>query len=477
MNYTKIIATLGPASETKEMIRAILEAGCRVIRLNFSHGSHQEQQKRYDYVRQVSKELDIVVTVFMDLQGPKIRLGQLEEPSYTLKQGEELVITTNQCIGNRNRVCIDYPYLHQEILSGQRILVNDGLVSLQVTRIVDTEIYCTMLEDGTIYPRKGVNLPSVPLSHLSSFTKKDEADLAFAFENNLDYVALSFVRSEQDVKALKDYMLQNYGRLIPIISKIEKPEAVQNLCKIMDHSSVIMIARGDLGVEVPAEEVPIIQKSIIRSCIDRGLPVITATQMLESMMHNPRPTRAETNDVSNAVLDGTSAVMLSGETAAGEYPLQAVRTMARITALAERSDDFKRLVFNQIRTLDPKREQTTTEAVGMATRELALSIKASYIACFTQSGATARLIAKFRPSVPIIAFSPLVEVVQMLALSWGVTPILIDVQQSVDQLLAYAPAYLKQHGLVKSGERVVITAGVPVGSSGKTNMIKVVEIE
>ncbi|NCC65937.1 MAG: pyruvate kinase, partial [Spirochaetia bacterium] len=323
----------------------------------------------------------------------------------------------------------------------------------------------------------GLNLPSVPLLHLSSFTKKDETDLAFAFENNLDYVALSFVRSEQDVKALKDHMLQNYQRVIPIISKIEKPEAVQNLEGIMDHSSVIMIARGDLGVEVPAEEVPLIQKSIIRSCIDRGLPVITATQMLESMMHNPRPTRAETNDVSNAVLDGTSAVMLSGETAAGEYPLQAVRTMARITALAETSDDFKRQVFNQIRTLDRARQQTTTEAVGLATRELALSIKASYIACFTQSGSTARLIAKFRPSVPIIAFSPLVEVVQLLALSWGVTPILIDVQQTVDQLLDYAPAYLKQHGLVKSGERVVITAGVPVGSSGKTNMIKVVDIE
>lgn len=477
MNYTKIVATLGPASSTYPMIKAILEAGCRVIRLNFSHGSHEEQQMRHDLVRQASRELDIPVAILMDLQGPKIRLGQLKEPSYTLEKGETLVVTTIPCLGTRNRVSIDYPYLHEEILPGSRILINDGLVSLVVERVEGQDIHCRMLEEGTLLARKGVNLPSVPLRYLSSFTKKDEADLAFAFSNHIDYVALSFVRSAEDVKALKAYMLATFGSTIPIISKIEKPEAVVNLSSIMAESSAIMIARGDLGVEVPAEEVPLIQKAIIRSCIDAGLPVITATQMLESMMHNPRPTRAETNDVANAVLDGTSAVMLSGETAAGEYPLQAVTTMARIASLAERSTAFRRQVFNQISTLDPGRKQTKTEAVGMATRELALSIQASYIACFTQSGSTARLIAKFRPSVPIIAFSPLESVVRYLALSWGVTPILIDPQESVDQLLAYAPQYLQEHGLVKEGETVVITAGVPVGSSGKTNMIKVVEIE
>lgn len=477
MNYTKIVATLGPASESYEMIQSILEAGCRVVRLNFSHGSHQEQQKRYDTVRKVSEELGFPVTILMDLQGPKIRLGQLEANSYTLKKGEKLIITTQPCVGTRSRISIDYPNLHEEILIGQRILINDGLVSLVVEQIQGQDIHCRMQEEGTLFPRKGVNLPQVPLKHLSSFTKKDEADLAFAFANNLDYVALSFVRSGDDVRALKAHMLQHYGRIIPIISKIEKPEAVENLNDIIRESSVIMIARGDLGVEVPAEEVPLIQKSIIRSCIDSGTPVITATQMLESMMHNPRPTRAETNDVANAVLDGTSAVMLSGETAAGEYPLQAVTTMARIASLVERSAAFRRQVFNQISTLDPQRKQSKTEAVGLATRELALSIGASYIACFTQSGSTARLIAKFRPSVPIIAFSPLKEVVQYLALSWGVTPILIEPQDSVDQLLAYAPWYLKEHGLVEKGQSVVITAGVPVGSSGKTNMIKVVEIE
>ena len=356
-------------------------------------------------------------------------------------------------------------------------MINDGLVSLVVSSIEGTEIHCTMVEDGVILPRKGVNLPQVPLSHLSSFTPKDEADLAFAFEHELDYVALSFVRTADDVKALKAHMLATYGSVIPIISKIEKPEAVDNIEAIMAESSAIMIARGDLGVEVPAEEVPLIQKSIIRSCIEVGLPVITATQMLESMMQNPRPTRAETNDVANAVLDGTSAVMLSGESAAGRYPLDAVRTMVRIARLTEQSPAFSRQVINQISAADMPQSQTITEAVGLATRELALSIRASAIVCFTHSGSTARLIAKFRPSVPIIAFSPERRVVQYLALSWGVQPNLIEEQTSVDQLLEYGPRYLVENAMARSGETVVITAGVPVGSSGRTNMIKVVEIE
>jgi pyruvate kinase len=316
--------------------------------------------------------------------------------------------------------------------------------------------------------------------HLSSFTEKDEKDLAFAFENNLDYVALSFVRSAEDVKALKTLMKKRFGRTIPIIAKIEKPEAVTALESIIKQSSAIMIARGDLGVEVPAEEVPLIQKSIIRSCITYGVPVITATQMLESMMHNPRPTRAETNDVANAVLDGTSAVMLSGETAAGDYPLQAVLTMSRIALLTERSTDFQRLVFNQLYSMEntqARKNPTRTEAVGLATRELALSVHASYIACFTQTGSTARLISKFRPSVPLLAFSPRKSVVQMLSLSWGITPILIEPQKSVDSLLAFAPTFLEEEGHVKKGDSVVITAGVPVGSSGQTNMIKVFEFE
>lgn len=478
MNYTKIVATLGPASERYETIKAMIEAGCSVFRLNFSHGSHEEQQGRYDNVRKASEDLGIPVAILLDLQGPKIRLGQLEEGSYAYKKGDKVVITTTPCIGNRERISIDYPFLHEEIKIGQRILINDGLVSLEVEKIAGHDIHCRLTVDGVIYPRKGVNLPQIPLRHLSSFTKKDEEDLEFAFKNNLDYVALSFVRSAEDVRSLKSHMIRHYGRTIPIISKIEKPEAVQNIEQIIAESSAIMIARGDLGVEVPAEEVPLIQKSIIRTCVRWGVPVITATQMLESMIHNSRPTRAETNDVANAVLDGTSAVMLSGETAAGDYPLEAVMTMARIASLVEQSATSRPSVFNQFNIADPLQKQSSkTEAVGLATRDLALAIGASYITCFTQSGATARLISKFRPSVPIIAFSPIKEVVQYMALSWGVTPILVPPLGSVDELLSYAPEYLKEHGLVHSGQSVVITAGVPVGSSGMTNMIKVVEIE
>lgn len=477
MNYTKIVATLGPSSDEYRTIKAILQAGCRVIRLNFSHGAHEDQQRRYDMARKASAELGIEIAIFMDLQGPKIRLGTLAEPSYTLETDEELVLTTEPCIGTRNRVSIDYPHLHEEIKVGNRVLINDGLVSLVVERIDGTDIVCRMVEEGTILPRKGVNLPGVPLIHLSSFTEKDKADLVFGFKNKIDYVALSFVRSGEDVALLKEYMAETFGYAIPIISKIEKPEAVDNIHRIIDESSAIMIARGDLGVEVPAEEVPLIQKSIIQMGINRNLPVITATQMLESMIYRPRPTRAETNDVANAVLDGSSAVMLSGETAVGEYPLQAVRTMANITSMIEKSDAFKREVMNQISSMDMLRKQTVTEAVGLATRNLAINVKASYITCFTHSGSTARLIAKFRPSVPILAFSPNKSVVQYLCLSWGVTPILIDELESVDELLLFAPEYLKKNGLVKAGDTVVITAGVPVGSSGKTNMIKVVEIE
>ncbi|HKM07227.1 MAG TPA: pyruvate kinase [Sphaerochaeta sp.] len=478
--YTKIVATLGPASESMEVIMSIIKGGARILRLNFSHGTASEQQVRYDRARSASEKLGIPVAIFMDLQGPKIRVGQLAEPSLSFEKGESLIISTKTCIGNKERISIDYPYLHQEILPGSQILINDGLVSLIVEKIEETDIYCTFMEDGVIYPRKGVNLPKVPLMHLSSFTEKDEKDLSFAFENNLDYVALSFVRSSEDIKALKNFMQKKFGRTIPIIAKIEKPEAVTALQSIIEESSAIMIARGDLGVEVPAEEVPLIQKSIIRSCIANGVPVITATQMLESMMHNSRPTRAETNDVANAVLDGTSAVMLSGETAAGDYPLQAVLTMSRIALLTERSTAFQRLVFNQLNSsenVQSRKKQTRTEAVGLATRELALSIQASYIACFTQSGSTARLISKFRPSVPILAFSPEISVVQRLALSWGITPILIEAQVSVDSLLAYAPDFLEKEGYVKKGDSVVITAGVPVGSAGQTNMIKVFEFE
>lgn len=475
----KIVATIGPSSRSYEMIRDIIKSGARVIRLNFSHGDHEEHQRTVDWARQVSEELDTPIAIFQDLQGPKIRVGNMDVESFQVNEGETLKITTEPCVGNRDLISIDYPYLHEEVVKGSRILIDDGLIALQVLSIEGKVITTEVVDGGTVKPRKGVNLPETALKHLSSYTKKDEQDLDFAFKNDLDFVALSFVRSSKDVVALKKFMYKNYGREIPVISKIEKPEAVNDISNIIQESDVIMIARGDLGVETSAEEVPVIQKTLIRECNLAGLPVITATQMLESMITNPRPTRAEAGDVANAILDGTSAVMLSGETAAGDYPIRAVKIMKKIITFTEASLTYKRLVLEQRLNQEDiaiSRKKSTAEAVGVATRELAMEIKAAYITCFTHSGGSARLISKFRPAVPIIAYSPIRQTAQRLALSWGVTPIIIPKLNSLDELFEIAPRYLKTIGYIKEGDKIVITAGVPVGSPGRTNMIKVIEI-
>lgn len=475
----KIVATIGPASRNYETIRKIISAGSRVIRLNFSHGNAEEHQRTVDWARKASAELEIPVAIFQDLQGPKIRVGELAEESYEISRGEKLSISTKCCIGTNEKISIDYPFLHEEVAPGDRILIDDGLIALQVESITGNIILTQVIDGGTLKPRKGVNLPNSALKHLSSYTEKDVKDLQFAFDNSLDFVALSFVRSAQDVIALKKFMYENFGREIPIISKIEKPEAVDDIDAIINETSVIMVARGDLGVETSPEEVPVIQKTIIRKCNLAGLPVITATQMLESMIHNPQPTRAEAGDVANAILDGTSAVMLSGETAAGNFPLRAVEIMKRIISYTESSLEYQRLVIGQRlnrEDIEMKRKMSTTEAVGVAARELSMEIKAAFIACFTHSGGSARLISKFRPGVPIIAFSPVTQTTQQLALSWGITPIKIPALNSLDKLLEMAPNYLKSLGYVHEGDRIIITAGVPVGSPGKTNMIKVVEL-
>lgn len=475
----KIVATIGPASRSYEMIKDIISSGASVIRLNFSHGDHQEHQRSVDWARQVSEELDKPIAIFQDLQGPKIRVGELEVESFQINEGESLKITTEPCIGNRTLISIDYPYLHDEVEIGDRILIDDGLICLRISKVEGKIISTEVLDGGIVKPRKGVNLPQSSLNHLSSYTKKDEEDLDFAFKNNLDFVALSFVRSSKDVIALKKHMYKKYGREIPIIAKIEKPDAVLDISNIISEASVIMIARGDLGVETSPEEVPVIQKTLIRECNLAGLPVITATQMLESMISNPRPTRAEAGDVANAILDGTSAVMLSGETAAGKFPLRAVNIMKKIINHTEASLTYHRLVLDQRLNQEDiaiNRKKSTTEAVGVATRELAMEIKAAYITCFTHSGGSARLISKFRPAVPIIAYTPIKQTAQRLALSWGVSPIVIPQLNSLDELLEIAPKYLKTIGYIKEGDKIVITAGVPVGSPGRTNMIKVVEI-
>ncbi len=477
--FTKIVATIGPASSDLDIITRMMQAGVNVFRLNFSHGSFEDHEKSVKLIRTASKSLNRHVAIFQDLQGPKIRIGLLKKDRYQLHEGDTLVITTEEIEGDYQRVSIDYPYLHEEAQPGHRILVDDGLVELEVEKVEGQDIYTKVMNPGILKPHKGVNLPHIKLKNISSITEKDRTDLAFAFNHEIDFVALSFVRHADDVKELKLLMLQKHGRHLPIIAKIEKPEAVDDLENIIEFADAIMVARGDLGVETSAEEVPIIQKTIIRRCNLAGKPVITATQMLESMIQNPRPTRAEAADVANAILDGTSAVMLSGETAAGKYPVEAVEMMARIAKKTESSIMFQRLVFEKRLNREDYNMNLRTrpwEAVGMAAVELAQTVRAKFIACFTQSGGTARLISKMRPPMHVIGFSPSLATIRQLCLAWGVYPMEIGDVATVDQLLEGAPEALKFKDLVVEDDMIVITAGVPVGSSGKTNMIKVVRI-
>lgn len=480
IKFTKTVFTIGPASRDPKTIKELIYEGGDVARLNFSHEDFAAHEKSVRFVRQAAEELDKPVAVFQDLQGPKIRVGKLNAEYINLKEGDELIITTDDMIGDNRRISIDYSYLHEEVSHGNRILLDDGLIELKVDGVKGHDIRTTVVNGGNLKPRKGVNLPHITLKKISSITEKDRSDLAFSFQNDLDFVALSFVRHAGDVKELKEIMAKRFNRVIPVIAKIEKPEAVEDIDNIIDVSDAIMVARGDLGVETSPEDVPMIQKTLIRKCNIAGKPVITATQMLESMIMNPRPTRAEANDVANAILDGTSAVMLSGETAAGKYPVEAVKMMKLIAQKTESSMQFRKLVLGKILNLDDLTERQSknpAEAVGFAAVELAEEISAKYIVCFSHSGGTARLISKFRPDIPVIGFSPVKATVRQLALAWGINPLGTREVGTVDELLDGAAEALKFKGWVNTGDMIVITAGVPVGKPGMTNMIKVVQID
>lgn len=484
MKFTKIVATLGPNSRNPEVIEALLKEGADVIRLNFSHGTHEDHALSVRLVREAAQKLHRYIAVFQDLQGPKIRLGQLDKEFLEVTAGETLVLTTDDLVGgvydDVKKISIDHRTLHEEVKAGSRILVDDGLFELTVERVEGREILTRVVNGGRIKPRKGVNLPNIKL-RISAITDKDRADLAFAYEHGLDYVALSFVRDADDVKELIDFMLTHYGRKIPIIAKIEKPEAFQDIDAIVHVADAIMVARGDLGVETSPQDVPLMQKTIIRLCNITGKPVITATQMLESMINNPRPTRAEANDVANAILDGTDAVMLSAETAAGQYPVAAVRMMKSIALNVEASDIFKTLMHKTVLTQEELLAKTglrVEDAVHFATVDLVEKVRASYLVGFTNSGASVMGLAKFRPIAPLIAFSPRLGTLRKLALVWGVTPLQLgSVVATVDDLLSAATEFLLNKGMGREGEIVVFSAGVPVGVSGGTNMIKVEKIK
>jgi len=484
MKFTKIVATLGPNSRNPATVEGMLRNGADVIRLNFSHGTHEDHALSVQLVKEVAQKLGRHIAVFQDLQGPKIRLGQLDGEFMEVLAGETLVLTTDNLVGGvhggMKKIAIDYPGLHEEVGLGDRILIDDGLFEFTVERIEEREIFTQVVNGGRLKSRKGVNLPNVKLK-ISAVTEKDRRDLQFAYDHGLDYVALSFVRDADDVKALIDHMLTTHGRKIPIIAKIEKPEAFRHIEGIIAVADAIMVARGDLGVETSPQDVPLMQKTIIRQCNIAGKPVITATQMLESMIGNPRPTRAEANDVANAILDGTDAVMLSAETAAGQYPVEAVRMMKSIALSIEDSDIFKTLMEKNVLTHDDLLARACLrieDAVHFATMDLADKVHARYLVGFTNSGASVLGLAKFRPLAPLIAFSPKSATLRKLALVWGVTPLQLGaVVTSVDDLLSSATEFLLNKDMVREGEIVVFTAGVPVGVSGGANMIKVVKVE
>lgn len=470
MRRTKIVCTIGPASDDVNVITKLIEAGMNVARLNFSHGTREEHGRRIASIRRAAEQTGKNIAVLLDTKGPEIRLGFFEEEPVCLKEGDLVTLTTREVKGDKQLIPVNYPGLAQDVRKGNKILVADGLIELQVLSTSGTEILCRVANGGELTSQKGVNVPGVTIK-LPSVTEKDIEDIKFGIEKQVDFIAVSFVRKPADVLAVRKIIEENAAD-IDIIAKIESREGVKNLDDIIKVSDGVMVARGDLGVEIPVEEVPLVQKEIIGKCNIAGKPVVTATQMLESMIHNPRPTRAEASDVANAIFDGTDAIMLSGETAAGKYPVEAVETMARIAERAEAALPYedmlvkKRAVLNQI---------TVTDAISYATCATAQGLGATTIITSTESGHTAKMVSKYRPKAAIVAVTPHQRVLRKLALIWGVQPVLVGVRNNTDEMMSTAveAALNVNAGIVKGGDLVVITAGVPIGVRGTTNLIRV----
>jgi len=468
MRKTKIVCTIGPASESLEMMKKLIEAGMNVARLNFSHGDFEEHGNRIRNIRQASKELGKTVAILLDTKGPEIRIGKLKEEPIELVENEYLTLTTEEILGDKDRIHVTYKNLPNDVKVGSTILIDDGLIGLTVVDIQGTEIKCRIVNGGQIKGRKGVNVPGVKIS-LPGITDKDAADIVFGIEQGIDFIAASFVRKASDVLEIRELLEKHNASHIQIISKIENQEGVDNLDEILEVSDGLMVARGDLGVEIPAEEVPLVQKRMIEKCNLVGKPVITATQMLDSMQRNPRPTRAEASDVANAIFDGTDAIMLSGETAAGKYPVESVRTMARIAERTEAALNYRE-IFHR---LSNAQEISVTEAISQAVAKSALDLNANAIITATESGYTARMVSKYRPKAPIIAVTPNEDVMRRMALNWGVLPVKGEHVPSTDIMFEMAVDSALKTKVVQPGDLVVITAGVPVGRSGTTNLIKI----
>ena len=464
---TKIVCTLGPATDREGVLREMMLAGMNVARFNFSHGSHAEHQKRLDTLKALREELGLPVAAMLDTRGPEIRLRSFADGPVKLRTGHEFTLTTEDVPGDETRCSITYPELSGDVKAGDTILLDDGLVRLTVLEVTAAGIRCRVENDGTMKDNKGVNVPGVRLS-MPYISQRDREDILFGAEAGFDYIAASFVRSAADVQEIRR-LLEEKSSHIRIIAKIENQEGISNLGEILSAADGIMVARGDMGVEIDFTEVPIIQKNMIAQCVACGKPVITATQMLDSMMENPRPTRAEITDVANAIYDGTSAIMLSGETAAGKYPVDAVRTMDAIARRTEGEIDYA----GRLRHLAGENRLSIAAATAHAACTTAMDINADAIITVSASGTTARLVSRFHPGTPVVACLVDETVQRQMALCWGVTPILMPYAGSTDELVELAMSTAEKAGLVRSGDLVVITAGVPVGVSGTTNMIQV----
>lgn len=467
--HTKIVATVGPACCERDRIESLLKAGVDVFRLNFSHGELEQKKVWIDDIRDLSLVHRKAVSILGDLQGPKIRTGVMRGGSQTLKAGQEVIITTADVEGGDGVIPTNYQDLPGDVDPGDRILLDDGQLELEVLRSSGDQVYCRVKQGGLLKDRKGINLPGVKVS-TPALTEKDYADLEFIIAHELDWVALSFVRTAKEVSQLKQIIFDRHSS-IRVIAKIEKPEAVANFAEILAVTDGVMVARGDLGVELPSERVPLIQKMIIRQCNEAGKPVITATQMLESMIGNPRPTRAETSDVANAILDGTDAVMLSGETAAGLYPVAAVEVVNRIAHDVEADQDL-----NPPRSFvveNSSFHQNIPDVIGQGACQVADHVGAAAILAFTQTGSTATLVAKYRPSLPIYAVTPTQQVRRHLALYRGISSLRVDIQGDTEAQIASVEKVVLEKGLLKPGDVVVITMGSPVSAPGTTNLIKI----
>lgn len=468
MRKTKIVCTLGPATDQGDTLKQMVKLGMDVARFNFSHGTYEEHGKRMRALQEARAEYNPYVAALLDTRGPEIRLKNFVDGQAILKEGATFTLTTREVEGTEKEASITYKNLPSDVSAGTRILIDDGIIELEVKTVSETDIVCTVINGGTVSNHKGINVPNVALS-MPYLSQKDREDILYGIENGYDFIAASFVREAKDVQQIRELLKENGGEGIAIIAKIENRQGVENIDEIIEASDGIMIARGDMGVEIETEEVPIIQKMIIRKVYEAGKQVITATQMLDSMIHNPRPTRAEATDVANAIYDGTSAIMLSGETAAGKYPIEALKMMEKIACRTEENIDYKKRFYQNQRKENPN----ITDAICHATCTTAYDLNATAIVTVTKSGTSARMISRYRPKCDIIGCSTDLRVCRQLNMSWGVKPISLEEKQEVFELFEHAVEVAKKEKCIQKEDIVVITSGVPIGMSGTTNMLKV----